>query len=421
MCRVGVVLSALAAAGLLLGGSGASAQRKPPPSAALPAAPPVNRVVALDARLAGDELRTRLVVDLTRKVEVRAFALGDPYRVIVDLPDVTFDLPRTAGREGRGLVTAYRYGLFAPGKARIVIDARGPVVIDKVFVLAEQDDQPARLVVDLVPTERDAFQKQVAAQKKVQVAIAQPPASVAPRATRDSRPLIVIDPGHGGPDTGAVSASGEEEKTIVLAVADKLRRRLEGSGRYRVVMTRSDDTFIPLADRVQVARAHSAALFVSIHADSISRREGNARGATVYTVSDRASDAEAARLAEKENKADLIAGVDLSEAADEVADILFDLAHRETKNLSTHFARTLVGQLKNAARLHPKPLKSAGFKVLKAPDIPSVLLELGYLSNKEDVRLLMSDAWREKVADSLVEAVDRFFATKVAGAAPRPE
>jgi len=336
--------------------------------------------------------------------------------VIVDLPDVTFDLPKTAGREGRGLITAYRYGLFAPGKARIVIDAKGPVAIDKAYVLAERDDQPARLVVDLVPSTREEFLKQAAVQKKMQMVAALPvaPAIARDLPARDGRPVIVIDPGHGGLDTGALSAGGEEEKTIVLAVARKLRDKLEQGGRYRVVLTRSDDTFIPLGDRVKIARANNASLFISIHADSIRRREGDARGATVYTVSERASDAEAARLAEDENKADLVAGIDLSEATDDVADILFDLAHRETKNFSAHFARTLVGQLKAAARLHPEPLKSAGFKVLKAPDIPSVLLELGYLSNREDTKLMTSEAWRDKVSTSMVEAVDKFFVTKLA-------
>jgi N-acetylmuramoyl-L-alanine amidase len=421
MRRVACVVLIPALAAVLLAGAGtAHAQRRSAVPTALPPPPAnVNRVVAVDARLAGDEKRTRLIFDLTRTVELHAFVLGDPYRVIVDLPNVTFDLPKTAGREGRGLISAYRYGLFAPGKARIVIDASGPVAIDKAFVLAERDEQPARLVIDLVPATRAEFLKQTAAQKKVQMIAALPAAIARGLPPSDGKPVIVIDPGHGGPDTGALSRGGEEEKTIVLAVAQKLRDQLEQRGRYRVVLTRSDDTFIPLADRVKIARTNGAALFISIHADSIRRREGDARGATVYTVSERASDAEAARLAEEENKADLVAGIDLTEASDDVADILFDLAHRETKNFSAHFARTLVGQLKAAARMHQNPLKSAGFKVLKAPDVPSVLLELGYLSNRDDSKLMMSDAWRDKVSASMVEAVDKFFATKVASGFPR--
>ncbi|MDO8534030.1 MAG: N-acetylmuramoyl-L-alanine amidase [Xanthobacteraceae bacterium] len=381
------------------------------------------RVVAFDARLAGDELRTRLVVDLNRKIDLTAFTLSDPYRVIVDLPDVTFDLPAAAGRQGRGLISAYRYGLFAPGKARIVLDAKGPVAIDKAFVLEQMDDQPARLVIDLVQTDRQSFIKKAAVEMVTETITAPVPAARKnDRETplkRDGLPVVVIDPGHGGIDSGAIAPSGEEEAAIVLAVALRLRDRLERSGRFHVVLTRSDDTFIPLAERVKVARSNQAALFVSLHADFMPRHEGDARGATVYTVSDKASDKEAARLAEKENKADLIAGLDLSAQNDDVVGILYDLTHRETKNFSALFARTLVGQLKGAAEMHRTPVKSAGFVVLKAPDVPSVLLELGYLSSPEDVRMLASDAWREKVADAMSAAVQSFFANRVAASGNR--
>jgi N-acetylmuramoyl-L-alanine amidase len=378
-------------------------------------------VVALDARLGGDEQKTRLVVDLSHKVEISAFTLADPYRVIVDLPGVTFDLPAAAGRLGRGLVTAYRYGLLGPGKARIVLDTKGPTTIQRAFVLTEFDDQPARLVIDLVAKESAGAQKEDAA-PKVTAAVAPPaPPAAAPRPVEpmplanEGRPAIVIDPGHGGGDSGAHSTNGEEEKAVVLAVAHRLREKLERLGRYRVVMTRTDDAFVTLADRVKIARDNQAALFISIHADFLSKREGDARGATVYTVSDRASDAEAARLADKENKADLIAGMDLSEQSQEIVSILYDLTHRETKNFSSLFQRTLVGQMKAGGILtHQDSMRSAGFVVLKAPDIPSVLVELGYLSNGEDAKNLMSDAWRDKAADSMVSAIQAFFATRPA-------
>jgi N-acetylmuramoyl-L-alanine amidase len=181
-------------------------------------------------------------------------------------------------------------------------------------------------------------------------------------------------------------------------------------------MTRSDDTFIPLAERVRFARSRSAALFISIHADALPRNEGQAEGATVYTLSENASDAEAARLAEAENKADVIAGVDLTSEPDDVANILVDLAQRETKTFSVQFARTAVGELKTAARLHKHPLKSAGFKVLLAPDVPSVLVELGYMSTKDDLKQLNSVTWRARTAQALVQAVDTFFTPRVAGA-----
>ncbi len=237
-----------------------------------------------------------------------------------------------------------------------------------------------------------------------------------PKADGDSRPLIVLDPGHGGIDNGTKGSGGELEKDVVLAFAQTLREKLDSGGKYRVAMTRSDDTFIPLAERVRFARAHSAALFISVHADALPRSEGQAEGATVYTLSENGSDVEAARLAETENKADVIAGVDLTAEPNDVANILVDLAQRETKTFSVQFAHTVVGELKNAARMHKQPLKSAGFKVLLAPDVPSVLVELGYMSTKDDLKQLTSTAWRARTAQALVQAVDKFFTPRVAGA-----
>jgi N-acetylmuramoyl-L-alanine amidase len=317
---------------------------------------------------------------------------------VVDLPQVAFHLPAKAGESGRGLVKAFRFGLVMPGGSRIVVDATGPVRIDKAFVLDSVDGQPARLVVDLVATDRATFMRNLALEARPRRQ-ADPPRkderSAAP-ARGDGRPVVVIDPGHGGLDAGTSAASGEMEKSIVLEFAHELRERLEKTGKYQVVMTRSDDSFVSLAERVRLARVTKAALFISIHADALPRRDADTRGATVYTVSDTASDAEAARLAEAENKADVIAGVDLSSEPDEVADILIDLAHRETKTFSGQFARTVVGELKSAVRLHKHPLRSAGFKVLKAPDVPS--------------------AWRKRATAALAQAVNTFFAPRLAGA-----
>jgi N-acetylmuramoyl-L-alanine amidase len=186
-------------------------------------------------------------------------------------------------------------------------------------------------------------------------------------------------------------------------------------------MTRTDDRFVALGERVRLARQREAQLFISIHCDALRRRDGEADGATVYTVSEHASDAEAARLAEAENKADVIAGVDLSSEPNDIADILIDLAQRETKNYSTQFARVLVGELKTAARLHKHPLKAAGFKVLTAPDVPSVLIELGYVSSREDIKQLTSDHWRAQAGAKIAQAVDAFFSTRVAGSGPAAE
>ncbi|WP_454917659.1 N-acetylmuramoyl-L-alanine amidase [Xanthobacter sediminis] len=376
-------------------------------------APSVAPALARDARLAGDGGRTRLVLDLDRAVEIRTFTLADPYRVVVDLDDVVFAMGPEQMR--RGLVSACRYGVFAPGKARMVLDATGPVAIDKAFILDAVDDQPARLVLDLVPTDAESFARTLATAAPRRATAPQP---IAPAPSGDTRPVIVIDPGHGGIDTGTTGYSAYAEKNIVLETGLALRDKLEKTGAYRVVMTRTTDTFIPLGERVRIARAHQAALFISLHADALARNDGQARGASVYTLSDTASDADAARLADQENKADLIAGVDLSEESDAVAGILVDLAQRETRSFSAHFARELVHSLKGVARTHRGALKSAGFRVLRAHDVPSVLVELGYMSSREDLKLLTSDAWRDQATDAMLTAINAFFAdtARAAGA-----
>jgi N-acetylmuramoyl-L-alanine amidase len=377
-----------------------------------------NLPAATDVRVGGDDKQTRFIMDLTQKFDIAAFALANPYRVVIDMPQVAFRLPDKAGEQGRGLVKAFRYGLIMQGGSRIVLDTKGPVKIEKAFVLPADSGQPARLVLDLAATDRASFLRNVSLAKPPVHQSAPPDSPVGP--DTDPRPLIVLDPGHGGIDTGARAAGGALEKDLVLQFGKTLQLRLERGGKYRVAMTRSDDTFIPLAERVRFARSRNAALFVSIHADSIPKSEGQAEGATVYTLSENASDAEAARLAEAENKADVIAGVDLTAEPDDVANILVDLAQRETKTYSTLFARTVVGELKaTAARLHKHPLKAAGFKVLTAPDVPSVLVELGYISTKDDLKLLTSEAWQGRTANALAQAVDTFFAPRLARGSAR--
>jgi N-acetylmuramoyl-L-alanine amidase len=365
--------------------------------------------LATDVRIGGDDAQTRFIMDLSRKVELRTFTLSDPYRLVIDIPQVTFQLPAKAGESGRGLIKAYRFGLMMPGGSRLVLDLAKPARVEKAFVVDAAAGAPARLVLELVPTDRDSFLRKVAAAEPV------PPRAEAPPDTGDRRPLVVLDPGHGGIDNGTKGPKGELEKDIVLDFVARLRDRIEKTGKYRVLMTRSDDTFIPLADRVRFARSASAALFVSIHADSLPRGEGDAQGATVYTLSETATDSEAARLAEQENRADVIAGVDLKDEPDDVAGILLDLAQRETKTFSVQFAHRLVGELKGTTRVHKNPLKSAGFRVLRAPDVPSVLLELGYVSNKQDLESLLSEGWRDRTATAVAQAIDGYFTTHVAG------
>jgi N-acetylmuramoyl-L-alanine amidase len=399
-----------------------AAETQPPIPAAASPFP-----IASDARLAGDGKQTRFVLDLDKTIQFRAFALADPYRVVVDIPQVSFQLPAGTGVNGRGLVKAFRYGLVMPGGSRIVFDLTGPAKIANASVLDAANGQPPRLVVELEEVDRATFVQSLAPESRpvlkpgiaetgatpVSAPAAEPPKPAAPA---DLRPVVVIDPGHGGIDNGTQSGGEIMEKNLVLGFGLALRDRLEKSGKYRVVMTRDDDTFIPLNDRVKIARTQSAALFVSIHADALPRREGDAQGATIYTLSDKASDAEAERLAEAENKADAIGGVNLTEEPTDVADILIDLAQRETRTFSNRFARLLMGEMKNTVRMHKHPLKSAGFRVLKAPDVPSVLIELGYVSNKGDLEHLVSENWRSRTVGSMAQAVDAFLAKRLATA-----
>jgi N-acetylmuramoyl-L-alanine amidase len=399
---------------------GAAEDQSPAPTAA-PSVP-----VASAARLAGDSKQTRFILDLDKTIQFSAFALADPYRVVVDMPQVSFQLAAGTGTAGRGLIKTFRYGLVMPGGSRIVFDLTGPAKIANSHVLDAANGQPPRLVLELEQVDRTSFVQSLAAASRPELrpaiadaadtaAVADSAATARPAAPADLRPVVVIDPGHGGLDNGT-QAGGESEKSLVLGFGLALRDRIEKSGKYRVVMTRTDDTFIPLADRVRIARNQSAALFVSIHADALPRREGDAQGATIYTLSDRASDAEAERLAEAENKADAIGGVNLTEEPTEVADILIDLAQRETRTFSNRFARLLMGEMKNTVRMHKRPLKSAGFKVLKAPDVPSVLIELGYVSNKGDREHLVSENWRSRTVGSMAQAIDIFLAKRLATA-----
>ena len=376
--------------------------------------------IATDARVGGDDTQTRFIVDLSRKIDLHVFTLADPYRVVLDIPQVTFRLPPKAGETGRGLIKAFRFGLVMAAGSRIVIDLAKPARVDEAFVVDAADGAPARLVLDLAATDRENFLRKIVLDQRFGHAQAPSPPPPPPREQQslsgDTRPVIVLDPGHGGIDTGTKGPNGQMEKDIVLDFAKRLEEKIEAAGKYRVLLTRSDDTFVPLAERVRFAREASAALFMSIHADSLPHREGDAQGATVYTLSETATDPAAARLAEQENRADVIAGVDLKEQPEDVAGILIDLAQRETKTFSVEFANKLVGVIKRTARLHREPIKSAGFRVLRAPDVPSVLLELGYVSNKEDLQSLLSDSWRDHTAAAIAAAIDSYFSTHLAGA-----
>jgi N-acetylmuramoyl-L-alanine amidase len=387
----------------------------------LPVADAADMPVATAARVAGDETRTRFVADLTVPVGYTVYVMANPYRVMIDLPQVSFSLPEEAGENSRGLVTRYRFGPLDNAHSRIVLDTDGPVLIDKAFLQKPKDGQPARIVVDIVRTTQDAFDAQLAAESETDTAEASPldiPSGsnkAAPSVTRE-RKLVVIDPGHGGIDPGAIGVKKTREKDVVLAFGLKLKSVLEASGTIDVVMTRADDRFLTLRERVKVARENQADLFIAIHADTV--RGGDARGATIYTLSEKASDAEAEALAHKENRADIIAGVDLEAENQEVTDILIDLAQRESKTHSLVFAKKAVAEMAPVTAFTGKPMRSAGFMVLKAADVPSVLIELGFLSSRQDESQLTSPEWQNKVAGAMGRAIEKYFATQLAAKVP---
>lgn len=351
--------------------------------------------------------KTRIVLDVSSRVAFETFVLSDPYRVVVDLPEVKWRLK--GSKIGRsGTVSAYRYGLFAKGKARLVLDVKTPVKVKKAFLLPPNGNSRYRIVVDLVSVSRAEV---LAARKPSRPRPSTPTPVARPKAPK-SKTIIVVDAGHGGVDPGTKGANGVWEKHIVLSHALELSRQLRATRRYHVIMTRKRDVFLPLRRRVEIARSKGADLFISLHADSISNP--SFRGAHIYTLSESGSDKEAEELAAKENKSDIIAGVDFSAQSEDVTSILIDLAQRETMNQSAVFARLMAGELRKSTTVVRRAHRFAGFVVLKAPDVPSVLLELGYLSNPAEARMLGRKGPRRKIAKAVVRSIDRYFARQQA-------
>jgi N-acetylmuramoyl-L-alanine amidase len=361
---------------------------------------------ASDYRMAGDAVKMRVVLDFDREPDVRWLLLRSPHRLVIDLPKTAFLLERKA-LEPAGLVSHVGYGALGEDAARIVLTGNGPFAVDSFEVLANEEGG-YRLAIDISAASEAAFEAALAVQAETTGA------TVAAKTGRLAPPpkpfVVVIDPGHGGADGGAEGATGTPEKEITLSFAMQLRDKLAATGRYEVHMTRDKDEFLRLDDRVRIARQHAADLFISIHADTI--RVKSLRGATVYTVSDKASDAEAQALAERENLSDQLVGFPPVEENPEVADILFDLIRRETHGFSIRFAKSLVEELSTSIGVINNPHRFAGFRVLRAPDVPSVLVELGYLSNTEDEERLKSAEWRGKAADSIAKAVEQFAGSR---------
>lgn len=371
--------------------------------------------MATGVRLGEHPEHTRFVLELSENVEYRLFTLADPYRVVLELPAMQWRLPAKSGVRGAGLVKSYRYGLFGHSRSRVVFDLLEPAKVQADFIMPPEEGKPARLVLDLVATSDAEFRETAGWPAEDNTPVAEAPEGSAPAdapddavpvGQGDGRFIIALDAGHGGQDPGATGASGTLEKDVVLKTVLALRDELEKRAGYTVVLIRDDDTFLNKKDRVKAARAARADLFISLHADTISKP--GIHGASVYTLSESASDAEAAELAEQENASDIIAGVDLSGDKDDVGSILIDLAQRETKNRSTIFAQMLLPELDRQTGLVVQPLRSAGFRVLKAPDVPSVLIELGFLSNPNDEARLTDPDWREGMAEAIARSVDAY-------------
>ena len=382
---------------------------------------------ASDFRLGIHAQKTRLVIELSAPVDYRAFALASPDRIVIDLPEIDWRMRPGSVRRAEGLVHGFRFGLVRPGTSRVVLDLKRPGYIKGAFLLPPRDGAMYRFVLDIAPG-RQTLGKSIASAPAVRrpkpapkarpapqtkVSISQPrlrfpSPSRKPYLGSTKRRVVVIDPGHGGIDPGATGQSGIVEKNITLAAAHAIKARLVRTGRYKVLLTRDRDMFIQLRNRVAFARDKGAELFISLHADTI--RNKNVRGLSVYTLSERASDKEAGELAERENKADLIAGIDLSSQAPGVTNILIDLAQRESMNESARAAGFLVTELKRVTRLLRNTHRFAGFAVLKAPDVPSLLIEMGFLSNARDERSLRSAKYRRRLAGAVTKGIDRFFA-----------
>lgn len=379
---------------------------------------PDRGVEATAVRLFNDGKATTFELTISKGLTAQVYTLADPYRVVLDLPDLTFSLDPATSQKGRGIISAFRYGLFAEHKARVVLDTAGPVRIDSARMTRIPGSKALKLAIVLVPMDAAAFgagtgATLAAASPSDFVSDVAPPENADRKHKSNAKPVIVIDPGHGGIDPGALGANNVAEKSIVLAVALRLKAALTKTRRYEVKMTRTDDVFVSLDRRLKFSADNDADLFISLHADSIEEKSmaDAIRGATIYTLSDKASDEQARIMADKENASDLIAGVGSVDQGrgEEVKNILIDLLKRETSNFSADFSHVLVKKLGQAITMSRIPQKSAAFKVLKQTHAPSVLVELGYMSNSTEEQEMMTGAWQSKVADAIAAAVQSYF------------
>ena len=423
LARWGIFLLAL-----LPGAIDARAQTATTPTPQLTLPPTPARPAGAVNALQGDRPSTRFIVGLERRVDFQVFSLTNPNRVIVELSDVRMRLPEPTGDQPVGLVRSFRGGLSAPGQSRIVIDVVAPVVVQTVNIEKSADGPGHLLVLDIAPaaglaheTQRPRPTLKMAAYSlgaaDVQPPLPRPAERPEVRAAKSYKPLIVIDPGHGGYDSGA-EKNGTVEKDVVLAFGKNLRDKLVATGHYRVLMTREVDVFVPLDERRAFAEKHQAALFIAVHADYA---RSQARGATIYSLRESVADA-LRRSAKGDVRSNVISRAELaalqrSGDADAVRRILSDLIESEvdiTKERTGVFTRSVIEHMGQSTSLKDNPDRSALFRVLKTAQVPAVLIELAYVSNAEDAALLKSDRWRDKVSDSIMEAIDNYFANQKA-------
>lgn len=357
-----------------------------------------------------------IALKLTQAVPFRVFTLDKPVRLVIDFREVNFNGATEANLLHTDRVSDLRLGLFRPGWSRMVLHLKEPMKVFTAAMETDPNDGDARVVIRLTPEDPAAFAA-AAGERPDDVWALPKSADIGFSKTRPDggrKVVIALDPGHGGIDPGA-QYQGHNEADLMLLLARELKEQLILTGRYDVFLTRDEDTFLSLEGRISAARAGGADVFLSLHADALA--EGVASGATVYTLSDTASDKAAALLAENHDRGDLLAGVDLSQQDDLLASILMDMVQFETMPRSQKLADMLVDGIAQAVgKIRSRPRLSAGFSVLKAPDIPSVLIEFGFMSNPADLSNLAARKWRENVIKGVISALDAWSLTDAAEA-----
>ncbi|WP_299946672.1 N-acetylmuramoyl-L-alanine amidase [uncultured Ruegeria sp.] len=349
----------------------------------------------------------RVELGLSQGVPYRVFTLRDPYRMVLDFQEVDWTgLNREAFLQ-TNRISGIQYGAYVPGWSRLVLELGAPLAVETADLRIDESTGVGVLSLHLKGTDFDSFAASAGAPRQPGWDLPEP--AVISQASRGdgSRPMrIMLDPGHGGIDPGA-EVTGTDEKTLMLTFARELRELLLRSGGFEVVMTRDNDQFVSLERRIALAHRAGADVFISLHADSLS--EGRAHGAAVYTLSDEASDVASLKLAERHDRGDLIAGIDLSGSDDQVADILLDMARQETKPRTDALARALAdGMTQQGGPMNSRPIRTASFSVLKAADIPSVLVELGFLSSPRDLKNIVNPEWRAAMAKGLAQGLDQW-------------